>query len=79
MLKESDITDTIFCDFANLLPSGLMTVLLRLLLTFPKEISRLKGMIKCFQNVANKVFITLTAFRKIDKFYRMCFFFCWVY
>ena len=68
MLKAAGTADTMFCDFANWAPSGLKTVLLKLILIFWKK-SRMKLLIKCWQNDANKVCIAFMEFRKIDKFY----------
>ena len=56
MLKESGIIDTIFCDFANWplvrFENGFIEVNINI---SKKNISRMTHLMKCLQNVANKI------------------------
>ena len=56
MLKESGIIDTILCDFANWpllrFEDGLIEVNIN---TSKKNISRMTHLMKCLQNVTNKI------------------------
>ena len=56
-------------------PSGLKTVLLRLILIFRKEISKMKLPINAYKMMQSKQKTSFTAFIKIDKLYCMRFFF----